>query len=686
MRQTRREIHGGNKVLRKVKGKWIAAFCALGILTTMPIVHITANFAIEEEGLVSIYDTEFSSKFDKKDEMKVLDLVKAETLKAKDQITEKWEANSIEDVKRELQRQRELDLPVYVIQWGDTIPVIADALGVDANKLAEVNDLKDPNKIITGDILILDELVEDASTTKTVKTNKPANVVNVTIPTKTESNQKPVVVENEKTVEETIVVEITSKEEETSFQEVTTVETNTTETVTTIQEPTTVELTTTTTEEVTTLEETSTVAPTTTEEVTTVEETTTVVPTTTEELTTVEENTTAEPTTTEEVTIVEETTTVVPTTTEEVTTVEETTMVEPTTTEELTTVAETTTPSYDEIMAKRRQTVESFNNGTLVDFKAINKAFLELVNADRTARGKEAYSYAEHTYRAGLIRSRELAKNGSIRFDGVPHARPNGDSWVTVYQDPEINSYVNMAQGAGENSASNYVGIDQPFYHYGNPIIRDYDVTDPNYYAELFFNQWKNSPGHYGQLMGGYASTSIALQMGSAPTEENRDSTFIVATGVISHLTDEIYQRQNAAFEKYNVPFDKAYAGEIDLNWDYTDLYELGALKEPTWEAYLEYSYGLRNPVSTEAETTVQQAEMPEISTVPTAESTEGPSETTIAPVEEVIAETTEATTVQPTVESTEPVMEVIDSSVSDTTITELSGETLEPETSTNIP
>ena len=60
-----------------------------------------------------------------------------------------WEARTVEQVKAEI---GDFSSP-YVIKWGDTLGVIAQASGIDMNKIAVDNGIADVNLIYTGNVL-----------------------------------------------------------------------------------------------------------------------------------------------------------------------------------------------------------------------------------------------------------------------------------------------------------------------------------------------------------------------------------------------------------------------------------------------------------------------------------------------------------------------------------------------------
>lgn len=68
-------------------------------------------------------------------------------------VTPEWKARTLDEVKAEIKRQKELGLDVYVIQWGDTLGTIATATNQNVDELAKLNNLENKHLIITGSTL-----------------------------------------------------------------------------------------------------------------------------------------------------------------------------------------------------------------------------------------------------------------------------------------------------------------------------------------------------------------------------------------------------------------------------------------------------------------------------------------------------------------------------------------------------
>ncbi|MDO4432379.1 MAG: LysM domain-containing protein [Aerococcaceae bacterium] len=91
---------------------------------------------------------------------------------ALDKVTAKWTQRTAEQVKAEIQRQKDLKLDAYVIQWGDTLSTLACLTGQNVDDLAKLNGITNKDVILTGKTLkgILDkELVTATTSTNTSK-------------------------------------------------------------------------------------------------------------------------------------------------------------------------------------------------------------------------------------------------------------------------------------------------------------------------------------------------------------------------------------------------------------------------------------------------------------------------------------------------------------------------------------
>ncbi|HFI0237109.1 TPA: LysM peptidoglycan-binding domain-containing protein [Streptococcus suis] len=80
-------------------------------------------------------------------------IVKKEQELALAKVSEYWEANSLYEVKEELNRQSEQGMDSYVVQWGDTLSTISAASNQTVTSLAQLNNIKNPDLIYTGQLL-----------------------------------------------------------------------------------------------------------------------------------------------------------------------------------------------------------------------------------------------------------------------------------------------------------------------------------------------------------------------------------------------------------------------------------------------------------------------------------------------------------------------------------------------------
>lgn len=136
------------------------------------------------------------------------------------------------------------------------------------------------------------------------------------------------------------------------------------------------------------------------------------------------------------------------------------------------------------------ETINKLNGDTYINHKNIGLKVLELVNAERKRLGVHELTWSDPLYTLAKVRANEVRENGSIRFyteDGqvLKHVRDNkGTKWHTVKNDTEFED-----SAMGENLAS--YGI--------RPNI--YKAFSEKYIAEQLYEQWKDSPHHYANMI-----------------------------------------------------------------------------------------------------------------------------------------------------------------------------------------
>lgn len=135
-------------------------------------------------------------------------------------------------------------------------------------------------------------------------------------------------------------------------------------------------------------------------------------------------------------------------------------------------------------------TIAKFNDGTYINHKNVGLEVLKLVNAERKRLGKRELKWSDGLYKLSAIRAKEMAANGSIGFwndEGkiMSHVRDTkGTPWHTVTKGTQ---YAN--RGMGENLA----GRTLPY--------NVYQLFSEKIIANQLYNQWKNSKGHYANMI-----------------------------------------------------------------------------------------------------------------------------------------------------------------------------------------
>ena len=136
------------------------------------------------------------------------------------------------------------------------------------------------------------------------------------------------------------------------------------------------------------------------------------------------------------------------------------------------------------------ETINNLNGDTYINHKNVGLKVLELVNAERKRLGVHELTWSDPLYTLTKVRANEVRENGSIRFyteDGqeLKHVRDNkGTKWHTVKEGTEFED-----SAMGENLASYSV----------RPNI--YKTFSEKYIAEQLYDQWKDSPHHYANMI-----------------------------------------------------------------------------------------------------------------------------------------------------------------------------------------
>lgn len=119
--------------------------------------------------------------------------------------------------------------------------------------------------------------------------------------------------------------------------------------------------------------------------------------------------------------------------------------------------------------------MQSAADSTSFNLTVVQSEFHKLVNQERVANGKRNLEYAKELDDAAGLRAYEVREVGGL----FSHTRPNGTSFRTVHN--KLNDF-NSGENALRFSKFNTVPTNKRI-------------------AERMFSQWKNSPGHYANML-----------------------------------------------------------------------------------------------------------------------------------------------------------------------------------------
>lgn len=143
------------RIMRKSKGKWIV--CSLLLTTGLAL----GSWGLNNETVLADFNTVATntfrslnaSSFADKAALEADSTILTAAQEAVANIEATWSKNTEGEVRAEIARQKEAGLDAYVVQWGDTLSVIAAATGQSVDDLAEANQLGNIHLILTGDLL-----------------------------------------------------------------------------------------------------------------------------------------------------------------------------------------------------------------------------------------------------------------------------------------------------------------------------------------------------------------------------------------------------------------------------------------------------------------------------------------------------------------------------------------------------
>jgi uncharacterized protein YabE (DUF348 family)/uncharacterized protein YkwD len=145
---------------------------------------------------------------------------------------------------------------------------------------------------------------------------------------------------------------------------------------------------------------------------------------------------------------------------------------------------------YDkaERAASHKERAEMANK--VLDEAAVVREFTRLVNAERQSKGLKTIVANDEVTRLAEIRAKEQASVGSLRSNGQAHTRPDGTKWFTVFQQAKPGSVASSPRGSNENVLQN-----------ASMVGSASKMLDTTELAKSLFQQWKDSPGHYDNMM-----------------------------------------------------------------------------------------------------------------------------------------------------------------------------------------
>ncbi|MCY3035555.1 N-acetylmuramoyl-L-alanine amidase [Aerococcus sp. Group 2] len=176
--------------MHKSKGKWVVASLLLaGSLGAVSLGNeeVRANVnTLASQGIKNFSSSDFAGK----DQLSENGQIKQASQDALKRIKGTWTKNSVDQVKAEIARQQAAGYQAYVVQWGDTLSVLAEATGQDLNSLAQANHLGNIHLIFTGDLLtgVLSPLSQNNGGTQSTKTVSPATTTSETSAPKAPAN------------------------------------------------------------------------------------------------------------------------------------------------------------------------------------------------------------------------------------------------------------------------------------------------------------------------------------------------------------------------------------------------------------------------------------------------------------------------------------------------------------------
>lgn len=142
---------------------------------------------------------------------------------------------------------------------------------------------------------------------------------------------------------------------------------------------------------------------------------------------------------------------------------------------------------------------EAFNNFETINELKFNQEFAKAVNDERAKFGLSPLAVDTELAKGVLVRAEEVANEAKLDHTRPANEKGERELFVTAFD------YLTRNYTSGENIAAT-------FYN-GNP----YTLYSEEYLATKLFNNWKNSPGHYENMMTNYTDMWVSIQIGDTP-------------------------------------------------------------------------------------------------------------------------------------------------------------------------
>lgn len=179
----------------------------------------------------------------------------------------------------------------------------------------------------------------------------------------------------------------------------------------------------------------------------------------------------------------------------------------------------------------------ALNQEKFIDIDVLNREMLHLINLDRNAQGIDRLNYISAFLPGSSERASEMRDNASIRFQNnhgelMAHVRDiEGLEWQTAYE--YLNSG-NKYKVIGENTAQNSI--------MGN----FYQLMSERFLAELFFEQWKQSPSHYENMLDPrFNGTAFTIKVGNETRTQDVPELFNQLTYATSIYAQQAFGLSN---------------------------------------------------------------------------------------------------------------------------------------------